>query len=331
MIFWFFCFCTYSYFQDIGKDLNKYINAGFDVFVQFYCPNCRFSEESRNDFNDAAKVFSDVLFTRINCNIFSALCTKNNISSTPTHFLYVFNQSKPIEFTAERNFEEYIAFVEQNSRKYSIKSTKSLLRINPISIDHFIDNSQCSIILYKFSMCKISRIMVQLLYKAINTFENDPINFGTIDCNRFQGLCSAERVQKIPSLVVFRSRFNITEPFTVSEYSEFVSLINTNCNTSRKENGFLSSSYGITSDLIDFLNTASNSNYSISNDDPMIKFTHRVMRFYKMGSQDKLIQIKKQLKTFISEEKVSLPLRDNINVKYNIIKYILDRIEKKVV
>jgi protein disulfide-isomerase A6 len=325
----FFTIFSRSEYIEITEANKNLIGGERPIFVKFYSPNCGHCKAMAPDFAEASTMSKDVDFGGVDCVAQDKICKDYKIDGYPTIYLFGKGNVTGKEFKDhERSVDGFIDFIEETLTVKIPRPPKYMKDLNPINFGTTINNTKCTFVTFFAPWCGHCKKFLPEAKIAAQAFapDNATVVIGTMNCEKYRGVCTDNDVQGFPTIKLFKEGQVI--PYEGSRTADGVAeFINTHCGTERASNGLLSDKAGLieeAKELVKEFIKAEDKEAVVEKvkaikADLYASFMNRVIKNGVEKSKEDLAKMNK----ILSERKVSFKVLDNIKRRYNVFAQVL--------
>lgn len=296
------------------------------IFAFFYSSKSIFSQIAYNEFKSASKIFKKVDFLTIDCDSHPYVCRKWSIIGVPT-FILLQNNSQFL-YTGIRSQQGFIDFIESKTNILNNTIYKNpIINLYSSNFDTFINNSGfCNIVLCGINWCRYTIQIKNMLRNISNIYASDNVRFGYLNCVEFSRDDYCKTIPEISFNVNGTVVFEDMNSFLTVEKS--ISKINSICGKNRNVDGSLDKSMGVSQEDIkniqDFCNFIKHHKKLeviqwIDDAYPNKTYVKLIMEKIYENGPNILNNILNSTKLFFNYSTISKKVKDNLNVKLNIL------------
>ncbi|XP_077997471.1 dnaJ homolog subfamily C member 10-like [Glandiceps talaboti] len=176
---------------------NPVIEGDEYWFVDFFSPHCPPCKQLLPEWRKAARQLSgQVKFGTVDCTVHNALCIQNNIRSYPTTVFY--NNTTPHTFTGVNTAKDLTDFVQDILHPLVVELT-------PIRFDSLLktkSKDEMWLVDFFAPWCGPCQQLAPE-WRKLAKLLNGTAQLGTVDCVKWNGLCSQYGVASYPTIRLY--------------------------------------------------------------------------------------------------------------------------------
>jgi protein disulfide-isomerase A6 len=322
-MFLLFPFLGLSDVVDITTDNDDtFIGGPKPILVKFWLTTCHHCRTMAEDFEEASRAFTDVLFGGVECGTNSPLCDRHNVTGYPTLLLFPAGSVEGIEFNRTRSADAFCEFVEEHTKIKAKRAPSVFTDFNPVNFEKQISTFPCLLVTFYAPWCAHSRRWLSHARVAAGSMVPEPnVSLALSNCDQYHDLCDRYGVQSYPSVKLFHndSIIQMTGPRTPENA---IGLINEVCGTARQVGGLLNKTQGLVPEadaiVAEFLKNPSEELVEKVKKVKGAEFYVTVMERFRTGGEQ---QIRKDMKTMddiLESKRGSWAVLDGMKRRYNI-------------
>jgi protein disulfide-isomerase A6 len=308
------------------ENATDFIGGSKPILVKFYNPDCPHCRAMSPAFEAVSKLFAEVSFGAMNCIRNKELCTTYNVNTYPTVHLFQAGSTEAVDYDGDKSLDSFADFVElhtaiQPARRTTIDST--LDDVTPVTFPKLTASFDCFIAIFYIPTCEHSRRLMPQVEQVSTIFGGDDnVTFGSINCEKFSGLCAHENVTIYPTL-----RLALHEEWRTYSgargVEDIVNFVNTQCDTERGYDGLLNDDAGTTragNELVDeFLATDDKAEVIRRTKKAAgCEFYAKIMERFVANGVSGLKKDVQSMKAMLDERKGSIAALDGMKRRYNV-------------
>jgi thiol-disulfide isomerase/thioredoxin len=223
-------------------NIGEYIGRDTPIFVKFFSPHCASCKAVQEDFEEASRLFSDILFGEIDCTIETDLCKACNVSNYPSFQLFLPRNLTGISFRGAKQSHSFADFIEHHTLSKSNRPPSKVIDLNPLNLAKITNG--CGIVLFYVNYAELSQSFAYSLRSLADIFEFDEnIEMGTWNCAKFPDFCSQTGITEYPAVKSWSK--GVWRKYNESHNIDaMLNHINHHCQTERTLSGLLNDKAG---------------------------------------------------------------------------------------